>query len=122
MIHIGREIRDTVKRKKVSISQLADMINKSRPLVYDIFERESIDTGLLQKLSEVLEFNFFSFYQSGYSAEEPQENYHARTENIEELKKKLSQKEQELDIAKNEIQYLKKINTLLEEKLKSSKE
>lgn len=122
MIHIGKEIRDTVKRKKISISQLAEMINKSRPLVYDIFERESIDTGLLQKLSEVLEFNFFSYYQSGYSAEEPREEYQTFSTGIEELKKKLSEREHELDIAKNEIQYLKKINTLLEEKLKRNKD
>lgn len=122
MIHIGKEIRDTVKRKKISISQLAEMINKSRPLVYDIFERESIDTGLLQKLSEVLEFNFFSYYQTGHSAEEPREEYRTFNNGMEEMKKKLSEKEHELDIAKSEIQYLRRINTLLEEKLKRMEE
>lgn len=31
--------------------------------MYDIFRRKSIDTALLQKISEVLEFDFFRFYR-----------------------------------------------------------
>ena len=29
-------------------------------MVYDIFERESVDTKLLHKISKVLDYNFFS--------------------------------------------------------------
>ena len=41
------------------------MIKTSKQNVYSIFERDSIDTDLLQKISKALEFDFFSYYTSG---------------------------------------------------------
>ncbi len=37
-------------------------INKSRETVYNIFQRKSIDTSLLEKIGQVLEFDFFQYY------------------------------------------------------------
>ncbi|HRN41339.1 MAG: hypothetical protein KF732_12140 [Flavobacteriales bacterium] len=62
MIHIGKKIHEVVKAKGISISVFAKKINKSRTVVYDIFERESIDSLLLYKISEELDFNFLSLY------------------------------------------------------------
>ena len=62
MIHIGKKIHDGVKAKGISVSVFAKKINKSRTVVYDIFERESIDSLLLYKISEELDFNFLSLY------------------------------------------------------------
>lgn len=63
MIHIGNKIREVVTAKEMSVALFAKKINKSRTVVYNIFERESVDSLLLYKISEVLDFNFFGLYQ-----------------------------------------------------------
>lgn len=63
MIHIGKKIKEVVTAKEISVALFAKKINKSRTVVYNIFERESIDSLLLYKISEVLDFNFFALYQ-----------------------------------------------------------
>jgi transcriptional regulator with XRE-family HTH domain len=63
MIHIGKKIKEVVNAKEISVALFAKKINKSRTVVYNIFERESIDSLLLYKISEVLDFNFFALYQ-----------------------------------------------------------
>lgn len=62
MVHIGKEIEKVIKQKGISVSFLAKKINKSRTVIYNIFERESIDSSLLYKISIVLETNFFKLY------------------------------------------------------------
>ena len=58
--HIGKKIKEILYQKGISVSEFAKSINRSRNVVYDIFERESVDTKLLQKISKVLDYNFFS--------------------------------------------------------------
>lgn len=57
-IHIGNIIRERLKKSPLSITEFAERINRTRPTVYDIFERKSIDVDLLMKISEVLDYNF----------------------------------------------------------------
>lgn len=57
-IHIGSIIRCKLEESSLSIAEFADRINRTRPTVYDIFNRKSIDTDLLVKISEVLDYNF----------------------------------------------------------------
>lgn len=114
MIHIGERIKEKVFERKFSLGEFAKAINKSRPLVYDIFERKSIDTALLQKISVVLEFNFFSLYIPAQATGSTlQENA-----TVEELSEKLKSNQQALELARMENDYLKKINSLLESQLK----
>lgn len=118
MVHIGKKIEEVVRAKRIGISELAELINKSRPLVYDIFDRESIDTALLKKLSEVLNFNFFGLYFPNNELNGQQEGPPlSKDELIEVLKREIIEKNKALDSAYVEIEYLKKIITLLEEKL-----
>lgn len=42
----------------MSIAEFATRINRTRPTVYDIFNRKSIDTDLLIRISEVLHYDF----------------------------------------------------------------
>jgi len=60
--HIGREIKTVFEESGLSKSEFARRINKSRETIYDIFERQSIDTGLLKAISEVLKHDFFLHY------------------------------------------------------------
>lgn len=45
-------------------------INTTKQNVYTIFKRQSIDTALLQKISEVLNFDFFKLYSDAISLNE----------------------------------------------------
>lgn len=110
MIHIGEKIREVVHQKRIQVTELARTINKSRTVLYDIFERETIDTGLLMSISKALDHNFFYYYISGSALKEPALSYGKGKSRIE--------LEEELKDCKKEIEYLKKINQLLEEKLK----
>ena len=61
---IGQEIKRIVKLRGLSVEELATALNVSKPNIFDIYKRESIDTGLLERLCKVLQYNFFkSFYQ-----------------------------------------------------------
>src|SRR6185437_15283665 len=62
MIHIGRKIKEQVYKLNIPITEFASSIHKSRTVVYNIFERKTIDTGLLYNISQVLDYNFFKLY------------------------------------------------------------
>lgn len=61
-MHIGHEIQKELKRQGRSATWLADKIPCFRTNVYNIFMRKSIDTDLLLRISEILDFNFFTLY------------------------------------------------------------
>ncbi len=48
---------------------MAKLLNVSTPNVYKIFERKSMDTDLLARVCEVLDFNFFTFYAKRFRTE-----------------------------------------------------
>ena len=62
MVDIGKKIKEEVEDRGITVSEFARRINKSRENAYDIFKRETIDTGLLVSISEVLEHDFFQYY------------------------------------------------------------
>jgi len=68
-IHIGQLIKEQVKRKHLRVSQLSERLNVSKPNVYKIYLRSSIDTELLEKICVGLDYNFFSVYASRFSLE-----------------------------------------------------
>ncbi len=57
--HIGKQIKTVLENKGLSVTEFAKRINKSRENCYSIFARKTIDTGLLVKISSVLEYDFF---------------------------------------------------------------
>jgi hypothetical protein len=61
-IHIGKEIKAELLRQERGVSWLADKLHCDRTNVYDIFKREGIDTRLLERISVILNRNFFSLY------------------------------------------------------------
>lgn len=72
-IHIGSIIRSKLEESSLSIAEFADRINRTRPTIYDIFNRKSIDTDLLIKISEVLNYNFLQevYLEKGAEKELP---------------------------------------------------
>lgn len=59
-IHIGQTIFDEVKNQKMTIVKFAQLIDlKKQNVKKTVFERQSLDTDLLVKISNVLNRNFF---------------------------------------------------------------
>ena len=93
-VDIGKIIKDVFDKKGLTVTEFAKRINKSRENVYDIFKRKSIDTDLLQIISQVLEYDFFTHYLS------------------------INKSSNEIDRLKEENVLLKELNSLLKEKIK----
>lgn len=119
--HIGKLILSRLAELGMNKSEFARRINKSRQNVQDIFKRESVDTDLLLQISKVLNFNFFTLL----AANEELAKAEVHEDGVMYKKKQKGDKvngssediKKQLDIAKREILYLEKINTLLESKI-----
>ena len=71
---IGELIEYEVRKQQISITEFAEKICCKRNNVYDIFKRNTLDTGLLISISKVLNHNFAADIAKDYSlAETPSE-------------------------------------------------
>lgn len=61
-IKIGQLIEAELRRQGLGATWLGKQIHCDRRNVYDIFDREFIDTGLLFLISRVLNYDFFKVY------------------------------------------------------------
>lgn len=109
-LHIGKEIRRIAKQKQVKQIELAEMIITSKQNIYSIYQRKTIDTGILVKICNALNHNFFTYYfeQLEFDAEK-------------ELKEELNILKTSLLEKSKEIVYLKEIIDLQKEILGKSK-
>ena len=56
---IGQIIKERIEAQNVNVTEFAKNIGMERTNVYDIYKRESIDTGLLKKIGQELHYDFF---------------------------------------------------------------
>lgn len=63
MIHIGKEIQHRLYKEGKSVIWLAQQLSCTRSNIYKIFEKQSIDTDLLLRISNILHHDFFTLYQ-----------------------------------------------------------
>lgn len=68
-IHIGKEIKEELRRQERGVSWLAEKLHCDRTNVYNIFKREGIDTRMLERISIILNHNFFALYYQDDSAD-----------------------------------------------------
>ena len=102
-VAIGSKIQAVFENRNIKLSDFADELGTVRQNVYRIFKKKDLDTGLLTKVSEVLNHNFFHYYNT-----EPTTNSRA-DDNLVAL-------QQQLDLARQEVDYLKRIIHLMDEK------
>lgn len=124
-IHIGEKIREKARELRIGPTEISRKINTSIQNVYGIFKRKSIDTELLQNLSEAMNFDFFSYYapstpsfgsNTGFNGKR---NKKSSAEAIKDLQYFMKELEKVLyDYNAREMAYLKKINELLEKEKK----
>ena len=74
MAHIGQLIRDELKQQGRTVTWLAKAINCDRTNIYNIFERESIDTNLLIRISKALNRNFFEILTQELNSDPKRQN------------------------------------------------
>ncbi|MCM1137721.1 MAG: XRE family transcriptional regulator [Muribaculum sp.] len=63
-INIGKLIEDELRTQQKSVVWLSNEIGCNRTNIYKIFNRRSIDTELLFRISKALQRNFFEPYLS----------------------------------------------------------
>ena len=61
-VFIGRIIRDELQAQRKSAVWLAEALGCNRTNIYKIFNRQSIDSELLFRISRVMNHNFFTPY------------------------------------------------------------
>lgn len=64
--HLGHRIKTVFEQKQMSVSEFARQIHCERTNVYTIFNRTTIDTDLLARISRVLEYNFLEDVMNEY--------------------------------------------------------
>ena len=65
-MHIGKLIKKKLEDDGRKVVWLANKIHCNRRNIYDIFDRSSIDTELLLRISLVLNTNFFAYLSEYY--------------------------------------------------------
>ncbi len=61
-MHIGSILKQRLKEDGKSVVWLARELGCHRTNVYNLFDKYSIDTQLLQRISIIMNFNFFELY------------------------------------------------------------
>ena len=70
-MHIGIRIKEVLKNhpKGHNVKWFAKELNTSRRNVYDIFNRNDLDTNLLRRISRILDYDFFFDLSEEFSQE-----------------------------------------------------
>lgn len=105
IVEIGQKIKEVFEDRNMKLTDFADELGTVRQNVYRIFKKRHVDTGLLLKISQVLGYNFFQYYV-------PAPNNQIATANAAQDIETLKQ----LELSRKEIDYLRRIISLMEEK------
>lgn len=108
MIEIGQKIKEVFDSQGMKLTAFADELGTVRQNVYRIFRKRHVDTGLLLKISQVLNHNFFQYYVDT--------NTHPGEEKIAHLEAEVFEHIRQLELSRKEIDYLRKIIKLMEDK------
>lgn len=72
-MHIGQLIKQKMEEEGKTVSWLARNLSYCRTNVYKIYDKKSIDTDLLMRISALLEYNFFLDYTNEFDKNVPNE-------------------------------------------------
>lgn len=63
-IHIGKEIQKVMKSRGIRVSWLAKQIGNNRNNIYNIWKQQDINTNILMRISNALNYDFFTLYSN----------------------------------------------------------
>ena len=107
-VHIGNIIRDYINQKKISPVQFAKMIGKNPIVISRILNKPYLHCKLLLQISQALNHDFLQYYGVETSEKLKKEN--------DDMRLNMQQLEREIEMLKNENDYLKQINKMLIDK------
>lgn len=124
-MHIGQKISEILNQRRTTKQELGRAIGLTGSSATYLTTRASIDVETLYRIGNVLKYNFFKHFpvDEGYVAGDraQTEIKDERDLLVDELKEKMMEKDRailalkrEVTLMKQENQYLKKINDLLE--------
>lgn len=61
-IDIGQHIKEQLERQGKTTVWLARQLGCHRTNLYKIYEKRTIDTGILLRISKIMEYDFFHLY------------------------------------------------------------
>lgn len=61
-IHIGQDIKAQLEKQGHTTTWLAEQLGYHRTNLYKIYEKQTIDTGVLLRISKIMHFDFFKLY------------------------------------------------------------
>lgn len=93
--HLGKKVEEIAKSKGYSQTALGKKVNMSKPGIASMYKRSGIDTDLLIKLTEVLDYDFFKHVYENESMIKHKE------EELVPLKSKIEQLDSENMLLKN---------------------
>ena len=108
-VEIGEKIREVFENRNMKLTEFADELGTVRQNVYRIFKKRHVDTGLLLKISQVLGFNFFQYYVPGAQGADGSQSGEESSTIVMEVQR-------QLELSRKEIEYLRRIISLMEEK------
>lgn len=114
---IGERIKSVFDASQIKLKDFAEELGVARQNIYRIFEKDSIDSDLLMKICQVLNHNFFQYFESPNLNRRDSRDTSGNKE-LDDVQKELESYKNELRLAKKEIDYLKKIIELMEERTK----
>lgn len=127
-VHIGKKIKEIVGRSNFSVTEFAKNINRSRDVAYKIFAKDNIDTVLLERISKVLNHDFFSYYSNelppaarGTVVEDPLTPYGRREDMLRQMNAELKACKKQISDLEKRYELSEKLNRLMEEKLEGMK-
>lgn len=65
-MHIGKLIKQQMEEQGKTVVWLARQLSYSRTNVYKIYEKPSIDTDVLMRISVILKYDFFQIYTKAF--------------------------------------------------------
>lgn len=65
-LHIGHLIQEQLRKDKRSVGWLSREIGCTRNHVYKIFNKSSLDSDLILRISNAMHFNFFQYYSVAF--------------------------------------------------------
>lgn len=115
-IDIGAIIKKVSRDKNVGPTELGTRIETSKQNIYGIFQRKSMDSALLMKLSIALDYDFFKFYVEELAKYWDEKAPGGELNGFSQASEMVSLRG-EIKHLVNEIDLLREVNILLKEKL-----
>ena len=112
-VHIGKRIKEKVKQSGMSVTEFAKRINYSRRNIYAIFDKETIDMGLMFKIGEVLDHNFLK----DYVEQDEELQLHEPSQRMKYIVDSNKELQERVEFLERENMLLKEINQLLKDKM-----